>query len=62
VLQGRGFDDLPERAKASWMAAADAALATHRISFATQPMGRLLAEDGYLAALAARGYEVVAPE
>jgi hypothetical protein len=44
------------------MAAADAALATHRISFATQPMGRLLAEDGYLAALAARGYEVVAPE
>ena len=62
AMQSRGFDKLPERAKQAWMEAVDSALTTHAITFAALPMRQLLGDDGYLQALAARGYVVVAPE
>jgi hypothetical protein len=62
AFQRRGFDDLPERLRQAWLDAAETALKTHRSSFALLPIGDLLADDGYLAALAARGYAVEAPE
>jgi hypothetical protein len=62
ALQSRGFDDISVRLRAAWLEAAEQALAHHATSFATLPMSRLLADDGYLSALQARGYVVVAPE
>jgi len=62
AMQSRGFDKLPERAKQAWLEAVDTALTTHAITFAALPMRQLLGDDGYLDALAARGYVVVAPE
>ncbi len=62
AMQSRGFDKLPERAKQAWLEAVDAALTTHTITFAALPMRQLLGDDGYLQALTARGYVVVAPE
>lgn len=62
AFQKRGFDDLPERLRDAWLDAAETALKTHRSSFGLLPIRELLADDGYLAALAARGYAVEAPE
>ncbi len=62
AMQSRGFDKLPERAKQAWLEAVDTALTNHAITFAALPMRQLLGEDGYLSALAARGYVVVTPE
>ncbi len=62
AFQKRGFDDLPERLREAWLDAAETALKTNRSSFGLLPIRELLADDGYLAALAARGYEVTAPE
>ena len=66
VLESRfareqGIDDLPERLESAWLEAAEKALAEHETSFAALPISRLVAPDGYLAKLAARGYEIVAP-
>lgn len=57
-----GIDNLPARVEGAWLAAADAALATNRQSFAVLPMHDLLDPHGYLAALQARGYVVTAPD
>ena len=57
-----GIDDLPRRIQATWLAAADAALAANAQTFAVLPMHDLLAPDGYLAALQARGYVITAPD
>jgi len=57
-----GIDNLPQRIEGVWLAAADAALATHRQTFAVLPMHDLLDPQGYLAALQARGYVVTAPD
>jgi hypothetical protein len=57
-----GIDDLPARMENTWLAAADAALASAAQSFAVLPMQDLLAPHGYLAALQARGYVVTAPD
>jgi len=57
-----GIDNLPARVEGAWLAAADAALATNRQSFAVLPMHDLLDPHGYLAALQARGYTVEAPD
>jgi hypothetical protein len=62
VIADRGYDDLPERVRAAWMAAAEAALAEHRTGFAVLPMRHVLAADGYLAALRTRGYLVETPD
>ena len=57
-----GIDNLPHRIEETWLTAVDAALATNAQTFAVLPMHDLLAPDGYLAALQARGYAVTAPD
>lgn len=57
-----GIDNLPQRVEATWLAAADTALAANAQTFAMLPMHELLAPNGYLAALQARGYVVTAPD
>ena len=59
--QEQGIDDLPERLEAAWLEAAEETIAGHETSFAALPISRLVAADGYLAKLAARGYEIESP-
>lgn len=59
--QEQGVSDLPERLETLWLEAAEAMLAQHEISFAVLPISRLVADDGLLATLAARGYQIEAP-
>ena len=56
-----GLADLRDELYADWLAAAERALATHATSFSVLPMRELVAADGLLAQLAARGYTVTAP-
>lgn len=60
-LAKHGFENLRERMRTTWLEAAEAALKTHRTTFAMLPMGQLLRADGYAAELRARGYTVEAP-
>ena len=57
-----GMDDAMERSEALWLESAEAALAANHTSFAMLPVSQLLAPDGLLARLQARGYSVVVPE
>jgi uncharacterized protein YbaP (TraB family) len=45
-----------------WLAAADRALTSNQVTFATLPMSELLGTDGRLAKLKARGYSVEPPQ
>lgn len=56
-----GIDDIPQQLRAKWIAAAERALASNRSTLAILPMSQLLRDDGYLADLRARGYEVASP-
>ena len=58
----RGLDGLEAQVRAHWLAAADSALATHRVSFATLSVNDLLGDSGYLAALRPRVDAVLAPD
>jgi hypothetical protein len=63
VFQARpGLQAAPERTRAAWLAAAEKSLATNASTFATLPLNEILAPNGYVAALAAKGYVVQAPE
>lgn len=55
------YDRVPMRIEQAWLEAAEKALAEHPVSFASLPMDRVLAPDGYLAKLQAKGYTVEAP-
>lgn len=57
-----GFGDAEQQLEAKWMAAAEAALANNKVTFAMLPMSRMLAPNGYLAKLKAKGYTVIAPD
>lgn len=57
----QGIDNLAERLDALWLENAEKLIAAHATSFAALPMGKLLGENGQLAALAARGYRVDEP-
>lgn len=57
-----GIANLPMQIEEQWLGAADAALAADVQSFAILPMPELLAPDGFLAALRARGYSVTEPD
>ncbi|MBJ7573616.1 TraB/GumN family protein [Luteimonas sp. MC1828] len=61
IARRLGFDDLRARADAAWLANVDKALADNAVSFAVLPMSQLMADDGLLAQLRARGYDVQAP-
>ncbi|MFD0727524.1 TraB/GumN family protein [Lysobacter brunescens] len=56
-----GITDMEARVRKSWLDAAEAALARNRSTFALLSTADLLSPDGYLAALAAKGYMVEEP-
>lgn len=62
LVKALGVDNLPRRREDTWLAAAQAALATNAQTFAMLPMDDLLDARGYLAALTARGYRVTPPD
>lgn len=57
-----GFQNLKQRMLASWLEAAEKALASNSSSFATLRLTDILKPDGYLAALKAKGYTVQDPD
>lgn len=59
--RNRGYGDLRERGYRHWMTIAEDALRRNNETFAMLPVDSLLAADGYLARLQARGYEVETP-
>jgi uncharacterized protein YbaP (TraB family) len=61
LYSANGLAALRDELYADWLAAAERALATHATSFSVLPMRELVAADGLLAQLAARGYTVTAP-
>lgn len=58
----RGLVDIDVRARDSWMAAVDKAVAENTVSFATISIDELLRDNGYLAELQRRGYRIQAPD
>jgi len=62
IAKERGVTDLPDRLRAAWVDAAAATLAKNRITFGRLPITDLIAPDGYLAALQAKGFRVEAPD
>ena len=61
LLRERSGRDFESEGRDRWLAAVDQALQGNTSSFAMVPIHDLLGDDGYLAALAARGYVVEAP-
>ncbi len=61
LVQERGLADLPERAAEAWLEAADAALSRNSSTLAVLSIERILATDGFLARLKARGYVLQEP-
>lgn len=57
----RGITDVPQRLRAQWLAAAEAALSRNASTFAMLPLGQVVGPDNYLDALRAKGYEVIEP-
>ena len=57
-----GFDTLEAQARAKWLAEVEASLARNRTTFTVLPMSDVLQPDGLVAALAAKGYVVEAPD
>ncbi|MEO8998405.1 MAG: TraB/GumN family protein [Rhodanobacter sp.] len=62
LLHKYHWTDMEERIEATWLKAAETALASNKVSFATLPIGQLTRPDGYLAKLQAQGYHVEQPE
>jgi hypothetical protein len=56
-----GLAELRDTLYAQWLSEAETALATYDTSFSVLPMRDLVAADGLLAQLSARGYTVTAP-
>ncbi|MGJ4803900.1 TraB/GumN family protein [Luteimonas sp. SDU82] len=61
LAQRLGAVELRPRLEAMWLAAAEEALATDRVSLAMLPLGLVTTPTGYLARLRERGYEIEAP-
>ena len=57
-----GYGDAQRTVRARWLAAAEAALSANTVSFALLDLNDLLGANGYLAALEAKGYTVIAPD
>lgn len=56
-----GMDRLDAESRRKWIVEAEASLARHRTTFAVLPMNDVIAANGLVAALAAKGYVVEAP-
>ncbi len=61
LLSAGRLADMRDELYTKWLAEAEHALATFDTSFSVLPMRQLVAADGVLAQLAARGYTVTAP-
>ncbi len=61
ALKKRGFDDLPQRVIAEWVRVAEESLAEHATTVAVADYQILTNDDGLLAALRAKGYQIIAP-
>ncbi|MBX3714062.1 MAG: TraB/GumN family protein [Lysobacter sp.] len=61
VARKAGMQDIEARVRQRWFEAAEAALARNKTTFALLPVGQLLAPDGYLSLLAAKGYVIEEP-
>ncbi|MGY4516650.1 TraB/GumN family protein [Lysobacter sp. HA18] len=57
-----GMDKLEAQARTKWIAEAEASLARNRTTFATLPINDVMQPGGLVAALAAKGYVVEAPD
>lgn len=62
VAQKAGIADVPKEVRTRWLAAVDAQMASNPRTIAIVPLDDLLGDNGYLAALQAKGYKVVAPD
>lgn len=56
-----GIADIEAKVQAKWLETAESALARNASTFAVLPVSQLLADDGYLAKLAAKGYAIEEP-
>ena len=61
LFSAGGLADLRDELYADWLAEAERALANDERSFSVLPMRELIATDGLLAQLAARGYTITPP-
>jgi hypothetical protein len=61
LFSAGGLAALRDELYADWLAEAERALANDERSFSVLPMRELVATDGLLAQLAARGYTVTPP-
>lgn len=61
ALRKRGFEDLPRRVVAEWVRIAEESLAEHATTVAVADFQVLTADDGLLAAMRTKGYEIIAP-
>jgi hypothetical protein len=61
LFSAGGLAELRDDLYAQWLGEAESALENHSRSFSVLPMRQLVAADGVLAQLAARGYTVTAP-
>ena len=57
-----GVQNFPALIETLWLEAVDAALTRNAVTLASLPIARLLAADGYVAKLKARGYTVQEPD
>ena len=57
-----GYGDAQRKLRSKWLAAAETALERNTVSFAALALNDMLGPDGYLAALQAKGYTVIAPD
>lgn len=61
MAQKRGMAGLPQRVETMWLAKAETALATNKVTFSTLPVATLLSSNGYLSKLRAKGYLIEEP-
>lgn len=61
VARKIGMTDIEQRVQRKWMEAVEAAMSRNKTTFALLPVSQLLAPDGYLADLAAKGYMIEEP-
>jgi uncharacterized protein YbaP (TraB family) len=62
VMQERGFGGIDSKMRASWLGAAEKALAANKTTFAVLSVKHLLGKNGYLTDLQAKGYAVEQPD
>lgn len=61
AFRKRGFADLPRRVIDEWVRVAEESLVEHATTVAVADYQVLTADDGLLAAMRAKGYEIIAP-